>query len=182
MHYSPSLPRPLEPIQSGDSYTVSIPKSYIPGDTTGYVLHVSLANAAGYKDFEAAEGEEAWTVSLSAADTAGVTPGAYNVTLFLKSTTDRRKISETVVEVLPDYLAREARSAEEERLDLISTEINRRIKGGDASYSAAQVSITKIDFKALCDERDKLIEVVRSQKAQRNLRRGIRPAKIVFQN
>ena len=182
MQYNPSHQRPLEPIQSGDSYTISILKSYISGDASGYVLHIALANADGYKDFVAVEGAEAWTVSLTPTDTSGIVAGSYNVAVYLLSDTDRRKISDTVVEVIPDYLAKEPKTGEETRLDLINTEINRRIKGGDASYSAAQVSITKIDFKALCDERDKLIEIVRSQKAQRNLRRGIRPSKIVFTN
>jgi hypothetical protein len=72
------------------------------------------------------------------------------------------------------------KSPSRKQLDLIEFEINRRLTGGDASYTASNTTITKINFQDLCDERNRLIEVVNTQSMIIKKNRGVRPRKIVW--
>jgi hypothetical protein len=156
-------------------------------------VHVVLVNDSGTYDFLAtANADGSFTLALTPEQTATIPAGTYDLTMYqiqssipnpvlpVPTVTSRKLVYKTVIIVRPDYTAATLPSKAETQLALIETEINRRISGGDATYSAANVSITKIDFKVLTDQRDKLKEIVRFERRQNDLNRGVRPKKILF--
>lgn len=158
-------------MQAGDAYTYTLPDDIKVSD--GFTVHLALSNYACAYDYSFAGRE------LIITSTGTIVAGLYQATLFETDETVRNKIEQTLLTVMPDYTAVSTKSKSELRLELLEAEITRRETGGEASYNAANVSITKIDYTALCDERDKLQERVWAEKAQKARSLGIQ-TKIPF--
>jgi hypothetical protein len=144
----------IDSIQSGDNYTYTLPADI--NITTGYAVHLALSSSAQAYDFPFTNR----ILTIDATSTGTIVSGIYYATLYETDTINRNMIVKTIVNVYPNYTAIATKSKNEIRLELLETEITRRETGGDASYSAANVSITKIAYADLCRERDKLQEFV----------------------
>jgi len=156
-------------IQAGDTYTFTLP-SDVTIDS-GYTAHLALASVNAVYDFTFS----GTTLSISASSTGSIIPGLYTATLYEINGTSRNRLYETILNVYPNYTQIAAQSKTEIRLALIESEISRRETGGDASYSAANISITKISYKDLCDERDKIQEIVWAEQKRKARSLGLKP-------
>lgn len=154
----------LTAIQAGDSYTYTLPDEI--NITTGFTAHLSLSSKSNVYDFTFSDRV------LTIADTSTLVPNLYIATLYEFDGTTRHKIDTGHVNVLADYTKVAAKSKNEIRLALIEAEITRRETGGDASYSQSGTSITKIDYSALCRERDRLQEIVWAEIKNQNRQLG----------
>lgn len=159
----------LPQIQAGDSYTYELPTDI--KITSGLTAHLAITSNTDAYDFALTDR----TLTITSTDTAKITAGLYQATLYETDGTNRIRLSQSVVGVAPDYTQIQAKSKNEIRLALLEAEIQRRETGGEASYNAANVSISKIDYTALCNERDKLQEIVWAEYQRRNRKLGISP-------
>lgn len=153
---------------------------YSPGD--GWVLSYAFVCATDQHICTATNnGDGTFLATLSAAETAALIAGVYNWQAFVTSGTERHRVGEGTLEVLPNYAASalstglDARSHNKKVLDAIEATIEGRATRAQSSMNIADRSITLLSLEELIKARDHYrLQYAREQRLAR-LRSGRSP-------
>lgn len=147
--------------------------------TDGWALSYVLINSTSKITINAASDGSAYAVTVAAATTAGWTAGLYSWQAYVTKTTERFKIDEGSMEVLPNFAAAstyDSRSHAKTVLDAIEAVLESRATVDQESYSIMGRSLKRTPMADLLKLRDRYAALYAAEKNAENAKNG-RPGK-----
>ena len=142
-------------LQAGDTWEWEFSDSDYPAST--WTLTYALVDSNRKITITASADDDTHSVSVAMATTAAYVPGIYHFQAYVTDGTDRFKVDEGTVEVLPNFAAATAydnRSHVKKVLDALEALIEGKASKDKASYSIGGRSISHMSPAELIEWRD----------------------------